>query len=172
MQGRLISQKAGCVCVCNSALPKVCLCIRLSRLQQRSLLETTCGGRTGVCFKVYVFDKLRIKYWVNLSKSRSYVGNQLWHELVWFVRVEERGCDTWEERGRQKEDLCLRMKDRWEECCNMSLCFIIARLKVVLNGESWYNPIYVFMSFLRKALLAWPVCSGTIIYCNNITNNI
>lgn len=66
VQGRFISscvflkKQDVVVSVCNSAPLKVCLCICLSHLQQCFVLEKL-WARTGVCFKVYVFDKLRIK---------------------------------------------------------------------------------------------------------------
>lgn len=54
-----------CVSVWSSALLNVCLCICLFHLKQcfMQFIEEICGGEgTGVCFKVYVVDKPRIKY--------------------------------------------------------------------------------------------------------------
>lgn len=39
------------------------------------------------------------------------------------------------DRGRQKEDLCQRRKDRWEECCNISVGLVIARLRKTKRAE-------------------------------------
>lgn len=67
------------------------------------------------------------------------------------------------DRGRQKEDLCLRRKDRWEECCNISVGLDTARLRKTKRAD---NGISVLKSFKKTSA----TCSHAISPITHRTN--